>query len=330
MTEPASARTGDTKPRYFPVSPLLILPRARGEFEVYLKQGDKLVLYATRGERFTEAHRKRLSDMGTGEVWIKAQERKGYERYVAEHLGEILGDESVPVAERAGAWHDVSTRMVQDMFGRDLPDEAFRSRFARIKGVIRAAAEFFTDPAALKELAFYMDKGFSSYQHGLTVMVYTVALLSTFENLGPDKVNEVAVGALLHDIGKSRLPEELMHKDPRLMDDTDRAALASHPALGVSVCARLPMSQESLNCILFHHERCDGSGYPSGATSAELPFYARVVSLVNRYDNLTRRTQFAQGESPFEALSNMKDQDQAWDSDLLKRFILVLSKAEIV
>lgn len=330
MGQAAQTNGDNDRLKCFPVSPHLILPRARGEFEVYLKQGERFVLYSTRGERFTEAHRTKLAEMGVNQLWVKAMDQAGYERYVAEYLGEILDDESIPLQDRAATWGDVSVRMLKSMLGKDLPEEVFRARFAKLKGVIRSTMHFFTDPFALKELSYYMGKGFSSYKHGLAVMAYSAGLLSTFDDLDQELLGEVCVGAMLHDIGKARLPGELIDKDPRLLDDTDKAALASHPALGVSVCSRLSMSQEALNCILFHHERCDGSGYPSGATRGELPFYTRALALANEYDNLTRQTRFQRGRSPFEALTAIKDQGGAFDMELLKRFIMVLSSAKIM
>ncbi|MGE4504818.1 MAG: HD-GYP domain-containing protein [Desulfovibrionaceae bacterium] len=330
MTQPNGKRAKEQSARYFPISPLLILPSARGEFEVFLKQGEKLVLYTTRGERFTEEHRRRLGEAGIARVWIKGIDRDRYDNYLTEYLGEILADESVPVSDRSSVWVEASTHMIEDVFGRDLPEQALRTKFGKLKSVVRSTAAFFTDPVALKELSLYMRKGFSSYRHGLSTMVYVTALLGTFEDLAASVVNEVAIGALLHDIGKTRLPERLIIGDPGQRTEDDEAVLRSHPALGVSVCSRLPMSQEALNCILFHHERCDGLGYPSGARRDELPVYARAVALVNVFDNLTRQTEFQRGITPFAALTAMKDEGDCFDMDLLKRFILVLSRSEIV
>ncbi len=139
----------------------------------------------------------------------------------------------------------------------------------------------------------------------------------------------VGMGAMLHDIGKLELPEMLFSRRWESLTPAEQEMMRSHPALGVGICSSLPMPQETLHCILFHHEREDGLGYPSGARGEMLPSYVKVLALCNEYDNLIRGMGGHQVLTPFEALTRIKDRRGAHDLELLKRLITILSRADL-
>lgn len=319
-----------SKPSYFGVSPHLIMPSTFGGFSVYLKQHGRMVLYTTRGETFSDTHRNRLTDMGIKKVWVEANDRGGYEEYVRAHLASLIDDENIPVEERAEAWCGASETMIREMFDMDVSDEQLITRFSRIRSLLRNTLKFFTDPGVLRELARFLRNGYDAHQHGLAVMVLTATVLDTYEGLPPSLLTACCAGAVLHDIGKSRLSERLRIADPQDLEPEPLSIWRSHPSVGVSICSRLPLEQETLQCILFHHEREDGNGFPSGGRGADLPFYPRVLGLCNTYDNLVRGGYDRQQITPFKALSEIKDDYGAYSPDMLKRLIAVLSKADIV
>ncbi|MDD2421246.1 MAG: HD-GYP domain-containing protein [Heliobacteriaceae bacterium] len=119
-----------------------------------------------------------------------------------------------------------------------------------------------------------------------------VSLLSTMIglNLGLTRkeLESLATGAILHDIGKIFVPNELLNKKGRLTDP-EFAIIKNHTKDGVAALqqsgTRLPTEQ--LLCILQHHEKCDGTGYPQGLKYAKIHLFARIIAVADIYSALT-------------------------------------------
>ncbi|WP_319469270.1 HD domain-containing phosphohydrolase [uncultured Pseudodesulfovibrio sp.] len=315
--------------RLFKVSPYMVIPSRVGGFSLFLKQGEGYVLYAEKGELFTDAHKERLGELDVEHLYVKAEDYPQYAVYVQDHLEEVLGDEAIPVRERARAWNDATVSLAKESFDRSLPKSMDKRRFGKIRSLISHSLKFLARDDALKELSRFISEGNELFRHGIGVMVLTVSVLNTFVKDDADLLVAVGMGAMLHDIGKLELPEALFTRRWDGLTQIEQDMARSHPALGVGLCSSLPLPQETLQCILFHHELEDGSGYPSGASGDLLPSYAKVLSLCNEYDNLTRGGKGKKKLTPFEALTRIKSRRGAFNAEMLKRLIAVLSKAEL-
>ncbi len=324
MSNPSPDKTA---PTYFSISPLMIFPETLGRFSVYLRQGEEYVLYADSEERFSERHRRNLHESGVKEVFVKSEQREHFERYVESHLGRVLGDEAMPLAERARVFLDTTTDLVKEVFDERLP-VITNGHFARIRSVVEQSIRFFTGERALAAMAPFISHDYKSYTHSVHVFVYGVAVLHSFGVDGEDLI-QAGMGAMLHDLGKTRVPKEILAKRGPL-SRAEQEVLRNHPLWGVSQCANLPMSQMAFNCILFHHERMDGEGYPSRLAGEHIPFPVRVVAVCNAYDNLTAERPGQAALSAFDALQVMRTEKGAFDLDAFKRLVQVLSGAALV
>lgn len=313
---------------YHGFSPSHIIADTRADFTIFLKQGEQFVLYTKLGESFSPEHRERLESQGVDKVYIPLVQKKAYDEYVRQHLGQLLDDESIAIEERAKIWSTTTQDMARGFFELNLPKTTLRVRYKRFEEIVAQSSRFFMEPRALKELSKFIAKSGRAYGHGVGTMVYTACLLQTF---APDDLLMTAccLGAILHDIGKTRLPANVLDKDPETLSGGERAMFISHPAIGVQLSACIPMVPEAIHCVLFHHEREDGRGFPSGAMADDIPFYAKVVSLANAYDNLTRSTAYRPALQPFEALKAIRDDKGAHDPELFKRLVQILAAAEI-
>ncbi|QJB56419.1 HD domain-containing phosphohydrolase [Pseudodesulfovibrio sp. zrk46] len=313
----------------FPVSPYMVIPSRVGGFALYLKQGEEFVLYAERGVLFTDEHRERLTKLDVKHVYIKAEDYAFYNTYLHDNLLELLDDEIIPVRERARAWNDATVSLAKDAFDKKLPATMDKRQFIRIRKLINSSLRFLAREDSLRELARFIADGSELYRHGIGVMVMTISVLSSYVKDDSDLMVAVGMGALLHDIGKLELPDHLFSRRGDSLSMDEQGLIRSHPALGVGVCSSLPLPQETLQCILFHHECNDGTGYPSGAQGDMLPSYVKVLSLCNEYDNLTRGLHGRKKLTPFEALTRIKNRRGCFDKEMLARLIAILSKAKL-
>ncbi|MBI5451122.1 MAG: response regulator [Gammaproteobacteria bacterium] len=106
--------------------------------------------------------------------------------------------------------------------------------------------------------------------------------------LGLDKeqIQQIFFAALLHDIGKISLPDELARKPFAALGGAEKQAVARHPALGEVLLLGFGPLNEAARMIRSHHEYLDGSGYPAGISGEAIPLGARILAVVNDYDAL--------------------------------------------
>lgn len=105
--------------------------------------------------------------------------------------------------------------------------------------------------------------------------------------LDQEQLEALAVGALLHDIGKIGIPDRILHKPGRLTDD-EYAVIKRHPTIGADIVASIPELSSALHAIRHHHERFDGLGYPDGLRAEKIPLLARVIAVADAFDSMTR------------------------------------------
>ncbi|XXJ20511.1 HD-GYP domain-containing protein [Desulfovibrio caledoniensis] len=318
-----------TKAEYFPISPLILRPDFKVPFDIFLRHDDSYVLFNASGRTLTKAKRKELALAGIVTIYVDKRSRKLYHSYIQANLIDLLEDESISLPERAQAWTNAASALSQELFETNLPGPAFKKRYVRFQELIRSSTNFLKSPAPLKNLARFIGKGYGTYHHGISTMVYAVNLMQEYK-LEDEDVLACGMGALLHDIGQVGMDEDLLNTDPATMTPTEFQAYAMHPLIGVRVCANFDLPVIATNCILFHHERYDGKGYPTQASGEEIPLPTRVVALCNRYDDLTRNRPYSRAIKPFDALKALTDDKGLVEPDMIKRFIKLLSRAEIV
>lgn len=314
---------------YFSVSPVMLFPEALGDFSVYLWQGGDFVLYTASGQKFTTRHRQALHKNGVNEVYVQGSEKPLYEKYIERNLGSILLDESMPIEVRTKVFYEASTLVVQDVFDRKLPSGLRARHFDRITNIVKNSIKFLADEKSLAAVAPFISHDYKTYTHCMHVFIYSVAVFHTYE-MTESEVFEFGLGALLHDVGKAKIPKRILNKRGPLTQ-AEREIIKEHPVHGVSMCAHLPMTQNTINCILFHHETLDGSGYPAGLMGDNLPQAVRVITLADIYDALTTNRPYAEAMEPYEALSLIRnDMRENIDMAVFKRFVAVLSGADII
>jgi putative nucleotidyltransferase with HDIG domain len=159
--------------------------------------------------------------------------------------------------------------------------------------------------------------------HALNVAVISMLMGRVF-GFSEAEMRDIGVGALLHDVGKLDLPERLRHADPHA-SAAEANLYREHVARGVAQGKRMGLSPGALLVIGQHHEMADGSGFPLKLGVDKMTAAARIVALVNRYDNLCDPAQAAHALTPHEALSLIFAQTKSkFDASMLNAFIRMM------
>jgi len=323
------ATTDSREDFYFAVSPLMIFPKTLGRFRVYIKQAGNYVLYAAENEQFTPRHRQKLHDAGVAEVYVRAEQKPDYDRYVEKHLPQILADSIIPVEERAKVLYTAADAVVREVFETRLPKGIGKREYSRIANLVEKSLKFLAIDESLKRIAALASHDYTVHTHNVQVFVFSTAIL---QSMKADEYTlvQAGIGALLHDIGKTHIPVEILSK-PGPLTPEERAVINTHPAKGLALCQDVPLTQTAAHCILMHHERMDGSGYPGGLPGELIPPYVRALAVADVYDALTTKRPYADAMQPFQALRLMRDEmSDAFDLDVFKRLIVILSGANMV
>lgn len=104
--------------------------------------------------------------------------------------------------------------------------------------------------------------------------------------LPEDEMDALRLAAILHDIGKIGVSDQVLRKPGRL-DEKEFVEMAEHPEVGVEIIRHLPQLARVIPGVLHHHEKFDGSGYPSGLAGDEIPFIARIIAVADSFDAMT-------------------------------------------
>jgi putative nucleotidyltransferase with HDIG domain len=165
------------------------------------------------------------------------------------------------------------------------------------------ALNFFTHTSEL--LVSFLEKMDPFYAGHSRGTAATADMLTRRMGLSDAERRSVHFGALLHDIGKIRLPQELLSSGTPL-DERTRALIRQHPTLGMEMLKPIWALREILPIVHAHHERWDGNGYPLGLASDEIPLGARVVAIAEAFDAMARRTPHGQERTPEQALQELE------------------------
>ncbi len=126
-----------------------------------------------------------------------------------------------------------------------------------------------------------------TYRHSLEVAA-TARDVAARLNLSAADLVEVELAALVHDVGKLRVPASVLHKPGRL-NPQERRLIRRHPEWGAEMVARVPGLEAVALIVRLHHERPDGQGYPYGLSGDQIPMASRIVSACGAYGVMTKR-----------------------------------------
>lgn len=159
--------------------------------------------------------------------------------------------------------------------------------------------------------------------HAMNVAIISLLMGRTF-GLSENDMLDLGVGAMLHDVGKLDLPDRVCHREEHF-SNAEMRAYEEHVALGVSQARKMGLSPGATLVIAQHHENADGTGFPLRVNTDRMSAAARIVSLVNRYDNLCNPNLLSKALTPHESLSLLFAQGKTkFDTAILGAFIRMM------
>jgi putative nucleotidyltransferase with HDIG domain len=141
-------------------------------------------------------------------------------------------------------------------------------------------------------------------QHSAAVAMYCRDIATALK-LPEEEIDAIHFAGLLHDLGKVGVPDAVLRKTS-VLDEEEWSLIRQHPEKGAEVLSHLAAYQGIADIVRFHHERLDGSGYPSGAQGESIPKLSRILAVADSYHAMTSDRPYRRARSSFETLKELR------------------------
>ena len=245
--------------------------------------------------------------------------REDYEREfgsLAERMEVLVEDETLPSEERFS--------MLQALVSKEV-ERSFRStdcrKFVAISQKLgsQIASLVADDQAGPREIYELAQHDTTTFVHATNVAAYAVMLSDAMGFVPEEQREELAMAAMMHDIGKRKVPIEILNKPGRL-NSRERQEIERHPQLGYEeLVDQEGITFAQLMTVYQHHEWIDGSGYPSQITGDDIHPWARLLAVVDSFDAITAERPYQKGLDHQQALKLLEKRSGIqFDQEILK------------
>lgn len=279
------------------------------DFDIYFKDPaseeektyKKLV---ERGGLYCSGKRAALARKKVEELFIKVEDREIYMEYMEKHLSSITQDASIPLKEKSRTIYKNASKVLENIF--DKPES--KENVGKVKNLVESTIDVvLLDERSIRSLIEVSSYDYYTYTHSVDVAVYAVGF-GHFLGLERADLKKLGYSAMMHDIGKSKVPSDIINKKGALTSE-EFEAVKMHPHHGFNILRSLgEEDQDILGGIKYHHEKFDGSGYPDSLPGEEIPFFAQIIAISDVFSALSTKRVYKDAHSSFNALSIMKNE----------------------
>lgn len=230
-----------------------------------------------------------------------------------------LKEEAVAARRILGEASGVVESLMQDVrLGRQMDA-------AKADPLVKAIhASVLRNPGALLSLGRIKAADTYTFQHSLSISTLLVAFTHAM-GMDAATVHEAGLGGLLHDVGKMRVPNEILNKPSRLTEE-EFEVMKTHVAFSRDLLTGVPgISGMVIQIAGEHHEKVGGGGYPRGLSGDQISQIGRMTAIADVYDALTSNRVYHKGKEPTEVLKSLLEwSGTQLDGDLVQQFIRAL------
>ncbi|MGD8526956.1 MAG: DUF3391 domain-containing protein, partial [Thioalkalispiraceae bacterium] len=187
--------------------------------------------------------------------------------------------------------------------------------------VIEITGSIMRNPDAMMLLTHIDTHSSQASRHALNVCILSTAF-ARYLGMENEKLYELALGAMLHDVGETRLPDGLMDKAENYTPE-ELHLMHNHTIEGADLLSQIQdIPSSAITIAMTHHERANGSGYPKRLNNEQLSLFSKIVSITDVYDSVTTGTHREPAITTTDALKSMYDwRDELFDGELVELFI---------
>lgn len=274
-----------------------LLDNSSTDFDLYIDIQGRLALYARAPYRWNRDELARLLEGGHELLYHAVGDAAKADSYLLCHAHPKV-DQGLPPRERVVKLTDAAAELTRILYQHPFTSAAMEQVKNIGSAMVDCIAEDPSCVTALGKLAHHDDY---TFYHSARVAAYALSIAMQMSQRDLVVLRDMATGALLHDVGKSRIALAVLHKKGALLP-SEWEEMKKHPSHGGDIVASSLLSMMPRQIITGHHERIDGSGYPFQLSGRELLDETKIVAFADVFDALTTNRPYQVSRTPFEAL----------------------------
>lgn len=273
-------------------------------------------------ENYSKEIQEQIKKQQIKNLYVLSKDYETYEKDTQEYVAKLIYTKEVPIKIKAEIIHEMTNDTMQELFLGNLNEEKIKHSKEMINKSIDLILD---DKSALRSMLEVTSYDYYTYSHCVNVSVYALAF-GAYLGLKKDMLLVLGSAALLHDLGKKKVPSDIVNKNSRLTDE-EFEIMKMHPSYAVEILKSLGESNQLLlEIIEQHHEKLDGSGYPKHLKEKDIHHFSQIIAIVDIFDALTTKRSYKPAMHSFDALELMtKEMTSEINVKLLEKFIIFMS-----
>ena len=289
-------------------------------FNLYTRDSeDHMVLFCRKGVPIQDEHMNILSR--TNRVfYISGDDMDAYLDYSFERLDSLISESDVQVREKTRLLQDIGKKVINNLMSNPRSGEAIHHCQRFVKSTVEL---LLSEPESSMLLLEMTAENSYLLTHSISTCIFS--LLIGCRIYGDDRgiLFILGQGGLLLDVGMTKVNKSILFKRGSLTDE-EWQEIQSHPERGLRLTSDHNLPSEVSEIVLKHHERLDGSGYPHGLQSDDIPTHVRIASVADVYDALTTDRGYRGAQAHLKALRIMSKQTTLFDADVFDALLHVV------
>lgn len=273
-----------------------ILDNSATDFDLYLEIAGALTLYAKAPYKWAREELSRLLADGHKVFFHFTADQPKVDAYRLSTGVKI--DTSSPPAQRIVNLTDAAAELTRILYNYPLTEASVEKVKDVAGGMVQCVEE---DRSCVAALGLLANHDYYTYYHSARVAAYALAIAMQMSQRNKQQLQEMAVGALLHDVGKSKIELAVLNKQGALTKD-EWELMKLHPVFGEQIVTESLLAVMPREIIVHHHERFDGTGYPHNLTENELLEEVKIAAFADIFDALTTNRPYQVSRTRYEAL----------------------------
>lgn len=254
------------------------------------------------------------------DVLIKDHCYKQLQKVLESSVTQVIKSEETPVEAKSKLIYGCAANVMEDVFADPRSGENINRTRKISCNIIDFALQ---SDASIPSLLALGSHDYYTFTHCINVTVFGIGLWSLIVDGPLEDLIEFAMGCMFHDIGKTKISNDILNKPGKLTEE-EFDEIKNHPRYGYFLMKDY-LSRDSLDVILHHHERIDGSGYPDGLSGKMISDNAKIALIADIYDALTTKRSYSAAQNPFNAVLMMKEEMGGfYEKDKFVQFIKML------
>lgn len=287
----------------------------------YKENGDVFKILIEKDSSFVEKTQEKIEKLKLRDLYVLTKDHPLYEKDTQDYIAKILSDTTVSTTLKSEIIHDMAADTINELFSGDIS----KSKIDRADELVNDTIQLIlNDNSAAQAMLGVTSYDYYTYTHCVNVSIYALGF-GSYLKLDQKKLNILGRAGILHDLGKKRIPNDIVNKNGKLTEDEFKT-MKNHPSYAVDILRELgETNQLILDAIEQHHEKLDGSGYPKGLKAEEINILSQIITIADIFDALTTKRSYKDALTTFEALSIMKNKmSDELNEHLLSEFMIFM------